>query len=285
MGSRMAAHVARAGYPLTVYNRTPHIAHGWAAEHDVAVAETAAELARASDVVITMVADAAAVRELLLGPDGVVAAAHPELLCVDMSTIGTAATVELGARLAAAGVELLDAPVTGSAPRAEDATLTIMAGGSPAAFERARPLLETMGKLIVYAGALGQGQAVKVINNAVAAANTVTLAEALIAASAEGVDLDPLIEVMGAGSGGSAMLELKATPMREHAFAPLFKLDHMLKDVRLCLEAADAAGVPFGSAQRAAQLLADAAAAGYGQEDFVAVLTALERLAGRRVSL
>jgi 3-hydroxyisobutyrate dehydrogenase-like beta-hydroxyacid dehydrogenase len=202
-----------------------------------------------------------------------------------MSTIGPGAAVEIGARLAAAGIELLDAPVTGSAPRAQDGTLTIMAGGSPAAFERARPLLETMGKLIVYAGALGQGQAVKVINNAVAAANTVTLAEALIAASAEGVDLDPLVQVMGAGSGGSAMLELKATPMREHDFAPLFKLEHMLKDVRLCLEAADAAGVPFGSAQRAAQLLADTAAAGYGQEDFVAVLTALERLAGRRVSI
>jgi 3-hydroxyisobutyrate dehydrogenase-like beta-hydroxyacid dehydrogenase len=142
-----------------------------------------------------------------------------------------------------------------------------------------------MGGLIVYAGALGQGQAIKVINNAVAAANTVTLAEALIAASAEGVDLDPLVQVMRAGSGGSAMLELKSTPMREHDFAPLFKLDHMLKDVHLCLEAADLAGVPFGSAQRAAQLLADAAAAGYGQEDFVAVLTALERLAGRRVSI
>jgi 3-hydroxyisobutyrate dehydrogenase-like beta-hydroxyacid dehydrogenase len=285
MGSRMAAHVARAGYPLTVYNRTPQIAHGWAAKHDVAVAETPAELASVSDVVVTIVADAAAVRELLLGPEGVVTAAHPGLMCVDMSTIGPAATLEIGAQLAAAGIELVDAPVTGSAPRAEDATLTIMAGGSPAAFERARPLLDTMGKLIVHAGAAGQGQAVKVINNAVSAANAVTLAEALIAASAEGLDLDALVEVMRAGSGGSAMLELKATPMREHDFAPLFKLDHMLKDVRLCLEAADAAGVPFGSAQRAAQLLADSAAAGHGQEDFVAVLTALERLAGRSVSI
>jgi 3-hydroxyisobutyrate dehydrogenase-like beta-hydroxyacid dehydrogenase len=284
MGSRMAAHVAAAGYPLTVYNRTAATARDWAAEHGAAVADTPAELAGASDVVVTMVADAAAVRELLLGPEGVVAAAQPGLLCVDMSTIGPAATVEIGERLQEAGLELLDAPVTGSSPRAADATLTIMAGGSPAAFERAQPLLETMGRLIVYAGALGQGQAVKVINNAVAAANTVTVAEALIAASAEGVDLDALVAVIGAGSGGSAMLELKATPMRNHDFEPLFKLDHMLKDVRLSLEAADAAGVPFGSAQRAAQLLADAAAAGHGEEDFVAVVTALERLADHPIS-
>jgi 3-hydroxyisobutyrate dehydrogenase-like beta-hydroxyacid dehydrogenase len=284
MGSRMAAHVAAAGYSLTVYNRTAQTARDWAAEHGAAVAATPAELAGASDIVITMVADAAAVRALLLGPEGVVAGAHPGLLCVDMSTIGQAATVEVGAQLEAAGIELIDAPVTGSAPRAENATLTIMVGGSPAAFERARPLLDTMGNLIVNAGALGQGQAVKVINNAVGAANTVTLAEALIAASAERVDLEALVQVMRAGSGGSAILDLKATPMREHDFAPLFKLEHMLKDVRLALEAADAAGVPFASAQRAGELLADAAAAGYGQQDFVAVLTALEQLAGRPIS-
>jgi 3-hydroxyisobutyrate dehydrogenase-like beta-hydroxyacid dehydrogenase len=284
MGSRMAAHVARAGYPLTVWNRTAETAREWADEHGAAVAATAREVAAASDIVVTMVADADAVRAVLLGPDGVVAGAAPGLLCVDMSTIGTAATLEIGAQLADAGLELLDAPVTGSAPRAQDGTLTIMAGGSPSAFERARPLLQTMGKLIVHAGPLGQGQAVKVINNAVAAANAVTVAEALIAASAEGVDLDALVQVMRAGSGGSAMLELKAAPMREHDFAPLFKLDHMLKDVRLCLDAADAAGVPFTSAQRAAALLADAAAAGHGQDDFVAVLTALERLSGHTIS-
>ena len=284
MGSRMAAQLARAGFALTVYNRTARTARDWAAEHGAQVAETPAQLASTSEIVVTMVVDAAAVRDVLLGADGVAAGARAGLLCVDMSTIGPAATVAIGADLAPAGVALVDAPVTGSAPRAADGTLTIMAGGGDADFARARPLLEAMGELIVHAGALGQGQAVKIINNAVAAANTVAVAEALIAADSEGVDLDALVAVMRAGSGASTMLELKAGPMRAHDFAPLFKLEHMLKDVRLCLEAASAAGVPFQSAREAGELLAEAAAAGLGELDFAAVLEALESRSGHRVS-
>ena len=284
MGSRMAAHVVAAGYPLTVYNRTARTAVDWARDHGASVAHTPGELAAASDIVITMVTDAGAVRGVLLGDNGVAAAAGADLLCIDMSTIGSAETIAIGAELAARGVELMDAPVTGSAPRAQDGTLTIMAGGAPDAFRRALPVLETMGALIVRAGALGQGQALKVINNSVAAANTVTVAEALVAASAEGVDLDALIEVMRAGSGASAMLDLKAAPMRAHDFEPLFKLDHMLKDVRLCLEAAAAAGVPFESAERAAALLASASADGHGNDDFAAVSAIVERLAGHTLT-
>ena len=130
----------------------------------------------------------------------------------------------------------MDAPVTGSSPKAEDGTLTIMAGGSPAAFERARPLFEAMGELIVHVGEVGQGQLVKVINNAVAAANTAVVAEALLAGKLAGADLDALVTVMRAGSGASAMLELKAGPMRAHDWSTLFKLEHMLKDLRLCLK-------------------------------------------------
>lgn len=284
MGSRMAAHVARAGFPLTVYNRTAATADAWASAHGAAVAQTPAELAAASEILVTIVVDADAVREVLLADDGVIAGAHPGLLCVDMSTIGPRATQEIGAQLATAGVSLLDAPVTGSAPRAQDGTLTIMVGGEPAQFERARPLLETMGRLVVHAGGLGQGQAIKIINNAVAAANAVTVAEALIAADAQAIDLDALTQVIAAGSGASAMLELKAGAMRAHDFEPLFKLAHMLKDVRLCLEAAASAGVPFASAARAGELLARAAADGLGDADFAAVLKTLEEASQHRVN-
>ncbi len=117
-----------------------------------------------------------------------------------------------------------------------------MAGGSDEAFERARPVLEAMGRLIVHAGPLGHGQMVKVINNAVAATNAAVVGQALLVARRAGVDLDALTQVMAAGSGGSAMLELKARPMREHDYTTLFKLEHMLKDVRLCLEEGQAAG-------------------------------------------
>src|SRR5205085_2206967 len=183
--------------------------------------------------------------QVLLGEGGALHGASAGLVCVDCSTIGPTATRAIGTRLAERGVAMVDAPVTGSAPRAQDGTLTIMAGGAPEDFERARPVLEAMGKLIVHAGPLGHGQMVKLINNAVAATNAATVAQALLVAARTGVDLDALVEVMAAGSGGSAMLELKAEPMRKHDYAPLFKLEHMLKDVRLCLEEGQAVGAPF----------------------------------------
>ena len=133
-----------------------------------------------------------------------------------------------------------------------------------------------MGRLIVHAGPTGHGQLVKVINNAVAAINTATAAQALLVGAAAGADVDALLEVMAAGSGGSAMLEMKAAPMRAHDYTPLFKLDHMLKDVRLCLDAAASAGVPFQSAAEVEQVLARASEMGFGDSDFAALIEALQ---------
>jgi 3-hydroxyisobutyrate dehydrogenase-like beta-hydroxyacid dehydrogenase len=281
MGGRMAANVARAGFPLTVWNRTRAKATDFAAAHaGVAVADSPAALAAASDVVVTMVVDGPQVEAVLLGPDGVADGAAPGLLCVDCSTIGPDAARHIGHGLAERGIGCVDAPVTGSAPRAEDATLTIMAGGTDADFERARPLLGSMGRLVLHVGPLGDGQTIKLINNAVAAANALTVAEALLVADASGVDLDALAAVMEAGSGGSVMLSLKQAPMRAHDFTPLFKLEHMLKDVRLCLEAA---AVPFDAAEAAERALDAAAALGHASDDFAALLVAAEERAGRRL--
>jgi 3-hydroxyisobutyrate dehydrogenase-like beta-hydroxyacid dehydrogenase len=284
MGSRMAANLARAGVELTVWNRTESVAAGFCAQHPgVRPAASPADAARESDMVITMVVDGPQVEHVLLGADGATASARPGTLFVDCSTIGPTAARAIGERLAAGGLELMDAPVTGSAPRAEDGTLTIMAGGSPEAFERARPVLEAMGGLIVHAGPLGHGQMVKVINNAVAATNAAVVGEALLVAARAGVDLDALVQVMGAGSGGSTMLDLKAGPMREHDFTPLFKLEHMLKDVRLCLEEGQAAGAPFLFASQTREILSAAMGRGLGDEDFAVLIEVLEGTAGIRL--
>jgi 3-hydroxyisobutyrate dehydrogenase-like beta-hydroxyacid dehydrogenase len=283
MGSRMAANLARAGYELTVFNRTRSTAEAWAGEHGGTVAATPAEVGAACDVVISMVVDGDQVRSVLLGDDGVAGGAAAGTLCVDMSTIAPAQTRAIGAELAQRGLKLLDAPVTGSSPKAQDGTLTIMAGGDAADFARAEPLFAVMGELVVHAGPLGHGEMVKLINNAVAAANAATVAEALLVGQATGVDLDALVRVMGKGSGGSAMLDLKAAPMRAHDYTTLFKLEHMLKDVRLCLEEAQAAKVPFGAAARARDVLIGSMARGHADDDFAALLEALEAFAGTRI--
>jgi 3-hydroxyisobutyrate dehydrogenase-like beta-hydroxyacid dehydrogenase len=280
MGSRQAVHLARAGHDLTVYNRTTETAERWAAEHGAAVARTPAEAAAAADVVFSMVVDGPQVEALLLDA---VEGARDDALFVDMSTIAPSQTRSIGARLAERGVRFVDAPVTGSAPKAADGTLTIMCGGEAGDVEQARPLLEAMGETVVHVGPLGQGEMAKLINNSVAAANTVVVAQALLVGKATGVDLDALVQVMTSGSGGSKMLELKAGPMREHDFTTLFKLEHMLKDVRLCLEEAQAAGVPFPGAAAARDQFVAAMGRGLGDADFAAVLEALEGLAGLRL--
>jgi 3-hydroxyisobutyrate dehydrogenase-like beta-hydroxyacid dehydrogenase len=284
MGSRMAANLRRAGYELTVYNRTRERAEAWAAEHGGTVVDTPADVGAASDIVITMVVDGAQVTEVLLGEHGVAQGAAAGTLCVDMSTIAPGDSRRIAATLAERDVGFVDAPVTGSSPKAEDGTLTIMASGAPESFRRAQPLFEAMGELIVHVGDdVGLGEMVKLINNAVAAANAHTLAQALVVGHATGVDLDALTKVMGAGSGGSAMLALKAKPMREHDYTTLFKLEHMLKDVRLCLEEGQAAGVPFPAAAAVREALTAGAGRGLGDADFAAILETVEGFSGVRL--
>jgi len=277
MGSRMAANLRGAGHELVVHNRTRETAEAWAAEHGAEVVGAPADIR--AEIVITMLVDGEQVEQALLGPDGAVPGADDATLFVDMSTIGPQAARAIGERVGA----FVDAPVTGSSPRAQDGTLTIMAGGGSEHVERAWPLFEAMGKLIVHAGPLGHGQQIKVINNAVAAANTSTLGQALLVGSATGVDLQALVTAMGAGSGGSAMLDLKAGPMCSHDYTTLFKLAHMLKDVGLCLDSGLAAGVDFPAAADVLEVLSASMGRGLGDADFAALLEVLEDRAGRRL--
>jgi len=283
MGSRMAANLVGAGYSLSVWTHTPGKAERWAAEHGAEPFGRPAEVARNSEIVLSMVVDGAQVASVLLGEHGAIEGARPGTLCVDCSTIGPAETRAIGAALKERDLDMLDAPVTGSSPRAQAGTLTIMVGGEERAFERARGVLEAMGELVVHVGPLGQGEMVKLINNSLGAANAAALAEALVLASSAGIDLDALTKVVGAGSGASAQLELKAGPMREHDYTTLFKAEHMLKDVRLCLEEAQRAGVPFPSAAHARDVLAATVGRGRGEEDYASMVEAIEGFAGHRL--
>jgi 3-hydroxyisobutyrate dehydrogenase len=283
MGSRMAASLRRAGYELTVYNRTRERADEWAARHGGHVAEGPREVGERSDVVITMVVDGPQVDALVLGEDGAAAAAKPGTLFVDMSTIGPADARRIGAALQERGHRFIDAPVTGSSPKAEDGTLTIMAGGADEDMARAMPLLQAMGEIIVHVGEVGTGQQVKVLSNAVSAVNCATLAQALVVGRRAGVDLEALLKVMEGGSANSTMLQLKGRPMLAHDYSPLFKLDHMLKDVRLCLQEAFEAGAAFPAAALAGELYAAGSGRGLGEQDFAAVLEVIESISDARV--
>jgi 3-hydroxyisobutyrate dehydrogenase-like beta-hydroxyacid dehydrogenase len=280
MGEPMAANLVRAGFQVTVWNRSPRKAEMFAGTYDVKHAETPAEAAGASDVTITMVPDVPEVEKVLFGERGAASGLRRGALVIDMSTIASDASVKFAKRLQAAGIGFLDAPVTGSRPRAEDGTLTIMAGGSEENFARARPVLEAMGKLIVHVGPQGHGSTVKLLNNTTAAVNALAVAEALVAAKRAGVDPDKLREVMAAGSGGSAMLALKAGPMLEHDFEPLFKLAHMLKDVRHTLAAADRLGADMWLAKVAEKAYTRADRKGLGEQDFAAVVQVVEDASG-----
>ena len=283
MGSRQAAVLRRAGFEVNVYNRTRETAEAWAAEHGGHAAETPREVGERSDIVITMVVNGEQVDELLLGEDGAVEGARPGTLFVDMSTIGPADARRIGEAVAARGHAFVDAPVTGSAPRAQEGTLTIMVGGSDEDVARAMPALEAMGETIVHVGELGTGQQVKVLSNAVSAANCATLAQALTVGRRAGVDLEALLTVMAGGSANSTMLQLKGKPMLAHDFTPLFKLEHMLKDVGLCLDEARANGAPFLFAALARELYSAGVGRGLGEQDFAAVLEVVEALNDTRL--
>jgi 3-hydroxyisobutyrate dehydrogenase-like beta-hydroxyacid dehydrogenase len=276
MGGPMAANLAKAGVELSVYTRTREKAERFAAEYGARAAATPREAAEGASTVITMVPDAPEVEEVLLGDDGAVHGLDEGALAIDMSTIAPTAARAIGERLEDDGVAFLEAPVSGSRPKAEDGTLTIMVGGEPSDFERARPLFDAMGERIVYVGARGHAQLAKLLTNTMGAVHAVALAEAVLAIEKAGVNPDAFLEVTAGSAGNSTVLGLKGRPMFERDFTPLFKLEHMLKDVRHCLNEARALGVELRLGALVEPLFAQAAEAGHGEEDFAAVIRALE---------
>jgi 3-hydroxyisobutyrate dehydrogenase-like beta-hydroxyacid dehydrogenase len=272
MGGPMAANLAAGGFAVRAFNRTRHKAEALATEHEnVTVADSPADAGR-TGTVISMVTDTPEVEHVLLGEGGAAEGLPEGGLAIDMSTIAPTASREIAERLSERDIAFVDAPVTGSRPKAEAGTLTIMAGGTPEAYERARPLFEAMGELVLHVGPQGHGSMVKLINNTLAAVNAAALAEGLVVARAAGVETQKLLEVIAAGSGDSAMRELKAQPMLEGDFEPLFKLDHMRKDLNHFLAEAARLGGPPEVASQAEEAYAKASEAGYGEQDFAAVI-------------
>jgi 3-hydroxyisobutyrate dehydrogenase-like beta-hydroxyacid dehydrogenase len=273
MGGPMAANLVRAGYEVTVYTRTREKAERFADEHGASAAATPAEAAEGAAAFITIVPDAPQVEEVLFGADGAAGALPEDALAIDMSTIAPAASHRIASSLAP--LAYVEAPVSGSKPKAEDGTLTIMAGGEPEAFERARPYFDVLGERIVHVGPVGHGQMAKLLTNTMGAVNAAAAAEAIRTAKAAGLDQEAFLEVAGGSAGASAVLTLKGPSMFDESFEPaLFKLEHMLKDVRHCIAEARELGIELKLGALAEGLYAAAAESSHAQEDFAAVYAA-----------
>jgi 3-hydroxyisobutyrate dehydrogenase-like beta-hydroxyacid dehydrogenase len=275
MGAPMAANLVEAGFELSVFTRTREKAERFAAEHERArAAATPAEAADGAGAFVTVVPDAPQVEEVLFGTDGAAEALAGDALVVDMSTISPSASRTVAQRLEP--LRYVEAPMSGSKPKAESGTLTIMAGAPQEDFERALPLFEAMGERIVHVGPVGHGQMAKLLTNTMGAVNAAVLAEAVRTAKAAGLDREAFLEVAAGSAGASAMLALKGRPMFDEQFAPpLFKLEHMLKDVRHCIEEASTLGIELHLAEVVEGLYARAAGSGHAEDDFAAVYTAL----------
>jgi 3-hydroxyisobutyrate dehydrogenase len=275
MGAPMAANLVRAGLEVAVYTRTREKAERFAAEHEGArAAATPAEAAADADAFVSIVPDTPQVEEVLFGEQGAAGALPEGALVVEMSTIAPSSSKAIAERLAPRSY--VEAPVSGSKPKAEDGTLTIMAGGSPEDFDKAKPLFEILGERIVHVGPVGHGQMAKLLTNTMGAVNAAALAECVHTAKSAGLDPQAFLAVASGSAGASAMVTLKGEPMFEERFEPpLFKLEHMLKDVRHCIAEARALGIELRLGALAETLYAKAADGGQGEKDFAAVYAAL----------
>jgi 3-hydroxyisobutyrate dehydrogenase len=279
MGHPMAANVAKAGYPLTVYNRTPAKAEGLIAA-GARVAGSPSEVAEASQVVITMLTDAAAVEAVLSGPTGLLAGGQPGSVLIDMSTVAPEQSRRIAAGLAAQGWMMLDAPVFGSTGPATEGTLGILVGGDEGIFEAQRGLLETMGKHVFYFGPQGSGATAKLAFNLMVAAQVASLAEAMVLAAKGGLDLALMAKAICASPVASMLVQRKVGSMVANDFPAAFPLRHMHKDLGLMVGTSHAIGAPMPATASIHQLYTAARARGLGEEDFAAIFRLLVEMAG-----
>lgn len=282
MGRPMARNLIKAGYALTVHNRSSGPVEEIVAEGATA-ADSPRAVAAAVDVVITMLPDSPDVEAVLRGPDGVLAGVRQGAIIIDMSTISPLVAKALAEEATAKGARMLDAPVSGGDKGAIAGTLSIMVGGDAATFEEARPVFAAMGKTIVHVGPSGAGQTVKSCNQIVVALAYQAISEALVLGARAGVEPQKIIEVLNGGLAATRVMEMRGPTMIEHNFAPGFRLRLHHKDLGIALETAKAYGVPLPATALVDQVVASLRAKGREDLDHSAIMTYIEDLAGWQI--
>ena len=278
MGRPMAGHLIEAGHEVRLYRvKEPSqflVDKGGKAEG------SAEAVARASEVIILMLPDTPDVEAVLFGESGVAGGLAPGKLVIDMSSISPVATKDFAARIKARGCDYLDAPVSGGEVGARNAALTIMAGGAPAVFERARPLFEKLGKTMTLVGGNGDGQTAKVANQIIVGLTIEAVSEALLFAKKAGADPARVREALMGGFAASRILEVHGERMIKRTFDPGFRIRLHRKDLSLAIDAAKALDVALPNTAATAQLMNAAIARGDGDKDHSGLIRTLEALSG-----
>jgi 3-hydroxyisobutyrate dehydrogenase len=281
MGFPMVTNLLKAGFAVEVYDVRPEATDA-ARARGAQVAGSTADAAGRAEVLITMLPNSPEVEQAYLGPKGVREGARAGLVCIDMSTIDPATTRRVGERLGAAGIHLLDAPVSGAVPRAVEGTLTIMVGGEAALVESVRPILGVMGRNVIHVGPLGSGEVAKICNNLIAGVSMIAVAEAFTIGLRAGVDPKVLHEVISKSSGNCWAIEhncpvpgLVPKAASTNGFAAGFMTDLMAKDLSLARAAARDLGVTCFTGALAHELYTLASRHGLGRKDFSSVMQLL----------
>jgi len=282
MGQPMALNLIKAGHKLAVYNRTTAKAAALQAA-GARAASSPADAARDANVVMMIVSDSAAVEEVVAGKGGILESLRAGTLVIDSSTISPAVSRKMACLVAGKGASWLDAPVTGSKHGAEKGELTFMMGGDRAAFDRALPILQVLGKKHIYCGSHGLGLSAKLAQNTIQATMIEVFCEGFVLATKAGVRPETMLEIIQSSLARAALTDFKAPFIFKGDFTPYFPLKLMHKDLELAAEAGYAQGVPMPALAAVKEVYMAAKAQGKGDLDYAAIITFLEELAGVKV--
>lgn len=279
MGMPMACNLIRAGYPLVVYDLLDAPLK-ILSEKGAEVAGTCKDIARRSDIILTMLPNSPHVKTAVMGENGVLDGARDGQILIDMSSIAPQATKEVHDACQKLGVKMIDAPVSGGEPKAVDGSLSIMVGGDEAVFREVREILLKMGSSAVYCGEIGAGNTTKLANQIIVAVNIAALSEALTLGKKAGVSPESIFNAIKGGLAGSTVMNAKAPMMMNGDFKPGFRVDLHIKDLQNCLETAHDVGAPLPLCAHVMEMLQWLRANGNGQNDHSAIAKYYECLSG-----
>jgi 2-hydroxy-3-oxopropionate reductase len=278
MGKPMSKNLIKAGYQLVVMDRNAAVIDEIsAAGAEVAVSPMA--VAEKVDIIITMLPNSPQVREVVLGENGIIEGARPGSIVIDMSSIAPLVSREIAGKLAAKGVEMLDAPVSGGEPKAIDGTLSVMVGGKKDVFDRCYPLMKAMSGSVVLTGDIGAGNITKLANQIIVAINIAAMSEALVLASKAGVEPELVFQAIRGGLAGSTVLDAKAPLVLDRKFNPGFRINLHIKDLANVLETSHEIGVPLPLTASVMEMMQALKVDGMGDLDHGSLVRYYEKLA------